>query len=133
VRRRFHAWTSASLAAALVAAACGGRSSSKPADTASGPRSAHADPSSGGGEEAEEDEPGEAAPALPRCDDGTCFACGQGICPKGFYCDEQAVGGAACSWLPSCPTEPACSCVKRTLGAGCSCEEREGGVFVSCK
>jgi hypothetical protein len=125
--------TSASLAAALVAAACGGGGSSKPAETASGSHGAHADPSAAGEDEAEQDEPVEAAPTLARCDDGTCFVCGQGICPKGFYCDEQAVGGAACGWLPSCPTEPACSCVKRTLGASCGCEEREGGLYVSCK
>jgi len=116
-----------------VAVACGGGGSSKPADSASSARSAHAEQSSAGEPEEEQDEQAAAPPALSRCDDGTCFGCGEGICPKGFYCDEQAVGGAACGWLPSCPTEPACSCVKRTLGAGCTCEEREGGVFVSCK
>jgi hypothetical protein len=35
----------------------------------------------------------------PNCDDGTCSKCGSGICPAGWYCDEKASGGGACSWL----------------------------------
>ena len=55
------------------------------------------------------------------------------MCPKGFYCDEQAEGGPACSWLPDCPENADCVCVKAALGSGCSCEEYgDGGPHVTC-
>ena len=74
-----------------------------------------------------------AAPQAPSCDDGTCFPCGDGICPKGFYCDRKAPGGPACSWLPACAKQASCSCVTKTLGSGCSCNAENGGVYVDCE
>jgi hypothetical protein len=73
-----------------------------------------------------------AAPRLPSCEDGTCFTCGETICMAGFYCDADAPGGAACSWLPACAERGACGCLKRELGAECRCEERSGGPHVTC-
>lgn len=73
------------------------------------------------------------APEAPSCDDGTCFSCGDGICPKGFYCDQKAPGGPACSWLPDCAKQASCSCVQHVLGSGCSCNEKNGGVYVDCE
>jgi hypothetical protein len=66
-----------------------------------------------------------------RCTDGTCFECGDGICPYGYYCDES--GEPACSWLPACAAQPSCGCLKNRLGPGCSCEERGEGLFVTCR
>ena len=77
-------------------------------------------------------EVGVAAPRLPSCDDGTCFSCGDTICMTGFYCDADAPGGAACSWLPACTERGVCGCLKRELGANCSCEEKNGGPHVTC-
>src|SRR5690606_21298991 len=69
----------------------------------------------------------------PDCSDGTCFVCGDGMCPMGFYCDEQATGGAACSWLPECAETASCDCVQEVLGSSCSCEvDASGGPHVSC-
>jgi hypothetical protein len=116
----------------LAAAACGGVST-RADEAGSGPRGAPK--SSRPAEEAdftEADDEAAASPASTRCDDDSCFACGQGICLKGFFCDERAIGGAACGWLPSCAAQPSCACVKRALGSGCSCEERGGGVYVTC-
>lgn len=67
------------------------------------------------------------------CDDGTCFVCGAGSCPQGWYCDESAQGGAACSWLPECAKKTDCSCVSKVLGGGCSCSAQGGGLHVECK
>jgi hypothetical protein len=68
-----------------------------------------------------------------RCDDGSCFSCGEAICLSGFYC---AVGksGHGCAWLPSCSGKPTCSCLAAQLQGepSCSCEEKEGGIFVAC-
>ena len=58
------------------------------------------------------------------CDDGTCSTCGSGICPAGWYCDEKASGGGACSWLTECADKPTCACVTRVLGAACKCRKR---------
>jgi len=110
----------------LGGAGCGGAASEQPPLGA--PASAAADSSE------DEELTSGATQREPesRCSDGSCFECGSGLCPAGFYCDEDAVGGAACSWLPSCPQEPSCACVTRALGAGCRCEERAGGLHVSC-
>ena len=70
--------------------------------------------------------------SLPHCADGTCYACGEGFCPVGYYCDEGAPRGAACSWLPECADEATCSCVLGVLGNECSCDERDDGIYVSC-
>ena len=67
------------------------------------------------------------------CDDGSCFACGDAVWLSGFYC---AIGksGRGCAWLPSCPGKPTCACIAPTLREepSCSCQEKEGGVFVTC-
>jgi hypothetical protein len=67
----------------------------------------------------------EAGPKGPDCSDGTCFSCGDGFCPKGFYCDRKSGG---CSWLPECAQEASCACVSRVL-SDCSCTEDSGGVY----
>lgn len=67
------------------------------------------------------------------CDDGTCSKCGGGICPAGWYCDEKASGGGACSWLAECAERPTCSCVARVLGPSCKCREEDGGLKVACE
>lgn len=69
----------------------------------------------------------------PSCDDGTCSKCGSGICPAGWYCDEKASGGGACSWLTECADKPTCACVTRVLGAACKCKEENGGLKVACE
>jgi hypothetical protein len=83
-----------------------------------------------------EPQPPEAAPEsavsepTADCSDGTCFQCGAGLCPSGFYCDEGARGGAACSWLPGCA---GCACLRDKLSPQCPCEERSGNAFVRCQ
>lgn len=69
----------------------------------------------------------------PSCDDGTCSKCGSGICPAGWYCDEKASGGGACSWLAECAEKPTCGCVTRVFGASCKCREEGGGLKVACE
>jgi hypothetical protein len=71
--------------------------------------------------------------SVSRCADGTCFECGSGLCPKGFYCDEKAPGGPACGWLPECAAVATCACVEQVLGADCSCTEKGVGPSVSCQ
>jgi hypothetical protein len=71
-------------------------------------------------------------PRGPNCDDGSCSLCGSGICPSGWYCDENASGGAACSWLTECADKPTCGCITRVLGSSCKCREEGGGLKVSC-
>lgn len=67
------------------------------------------------------------------CSDGTCARCGDGICTRGAYCNESAVGGPACSWLPECPEAPDCECIERVFGSKCDCEEQDGTAHVSCR
>lgn len=87
-----------------------------------------------GGDDSETAEASEAndKPRGPNCDDGTCSLCGDGICPSGWYCDENASGGAACSWLTECADKPSCGCITRVLGPSCKCREEAGGLKVSC-
>ena len=118
------------IVALWLALACGGsQPGAASPDIASSPGDPDGDArgteSNGEGEE-------QSAPVAPSCDDGTCFRCGDGFCPKGFYCDKDAQGGAACGWLPSCADEASCSCVKQAFGGSCSCEEASGGVMVDC-
>lgn len=65
------------------------------------------------------------------CADGSCFACGSGVCPAGFYCDESAQGGPGCSWLPTCAPKASCACIERVL-TDCSCSESDGAPHVKC-
>jgi hypothetical protein len=68
-----------------------------------------------------------AEPADP-CASGTCTRCGEGVCLAGYYCEESV---SACSWVPECVQAPSCGCLAKYL-SGCSCEERGGGVYVTC-
>ena len=82
----------------------------------------------------EDDAPAEEeAPKAGPCDDGTCSACGAGICPAGWYCDESAKGGPACGWLPACAQKSSCACVTAKLGSSCACSEQSAGLHVTCK
>jgi hypothetical protein len=116
-------WALSFGASALVA--CGGGSEPAPA-TANDARSvaaADSEAESAAGEPA-----AEAPAAVDPCAGGTCSHCGDAVCLNGFYCDE---GAKACAWIPACAKEPTCECLQQAL-PGCSCEAREGGLFVSC-
>jgi hypothetical protein len=115
----------------LLAVGCGGESTPQPeVPERARPKTA-----------ATEEEPSEAAASEAEtesgssssCEDGTCFSCGAGVCPQGWYCDESARDGAACSWLPECGKQAQCGCIAKALGGGCACEEAGGGPHVRCK
>jgi hypothetical protein len=67
------------------------------------------------------------------CSDGSCFSCGEAVCLSGYYC---AVGkaGHGCAWHPSCPSRTSCACLAPAIKANatCRCEEKSGGVYVTC-
>jgi hypothetical protein len=119
----------------LLTLSCASGSGSKPADSAA----AEGDAAEGSGDEGEEqgasaeagDESSEPSPRKQSCDDGTCSPCGDSFCLAGWYCDETAKGGPSCSWLRECPEKVSCSCLNRVF-SGCSCEEKAGGVHLSC-
>lgn len=104
--------------------ACGGASTSHQSTT---PERNHHD-------DLPSDEPDDVAegPASNPCNDSGCFSCGTGLCPTGFYCDESIDGGPACSWSPTCAQKPDCACLVGELGNACSCESRDGGIYVRC-
>lgn len=106
---------------ALVSSACGGAQSE-----ASSAESASSTGQGDGSAQASTE------PAGPDCSDGTCFSCGEGICPAGAYCEENAPGGAACAWLTECAGESGCDCFSQVLGESCSCSASKGGPSVSC-
>lgn len=85
----------------------------------------------GGGPEGEATErPVVVKPTALDCSDGTCFACGDGgICLVGQFCNEAQ---GTCSQVHECAERASCACVEPIVGGACSCEEREGGVYVSC-
>lgn len=116
-------------------AACGGGGAAKPAAESADDSDSSGRASAGPSESSEADfEDSASEPESPRrasCDDGTCSPCGEGICPSGWYCDEGAKGGPACGWLPECAQKPSCACLTRVL-SGCSCEEKQGGLHLSC-
>jgi hypothetical protein len=115
----------------LFAAACGG--SEPEAKVATGKAAASDVAHGDSARETAEGEPEEKPPsAVQRCADGTCFACGAGYCPNGFYCDESAKGGASCSWLPTCAGKSGCGCLTRALGS-CKCDDGQGGPHVRCE
>jgi hypothetical protein len=68
-----------------------------------------------------------------QCDDGSCFACGEAICLSGFFC-SVGKSGHGCAWLPNCGGRPNCGCIAPSLreDPSCSCQEKEGGVYVTC-
>ena len=113
-------------------AACGGAATPAHAPSASPHDSGSSESSH---DDAESDDPRaeEEAPQAFACDDGTCSPCGSGICPTGWYCDESAVGGPACGWLPACAQKSSCACVTAKLGSGCKCSEASGGLHVTCR
>ena len=114
----------------LMAACGGGAAENAPA--ASAHEKASPEPNEAS---ATDDAPAEEESAPPRssCDDGTCSACGTGMCPTGWYCDESASSGPACSWLPQCAQKSSCNCLTAALGSACKCEEQNGGLHVTCK
>jgi hypothetical protein len=118
----------------LGPSACGGESGAKRAraERHQEPESESESGSESGDEGASDEAAAQPAARENICADGTCFRCGEGICPIGFYCDEGVEDGAACSWLPSCPARASCKCIEQTLGSGCSCQESGGGPKVSC-
>jgi hypothetical protein len=133
------------LALVLLPQCGGGTATSEGPKSAGDDRKSSADSSDAASESGErgkhdsdEEEPssGDAATSQksqgPSCDDGTCSKCGNGICPTGWYCDEKASGGGACSWLTECAEKPTCGCVTRVLGASCKCREESGGLKVAC-
>jgi hypothetical protein len=107
--------------------ACGG--STPPADA---PKSHAAAESKAKPEAHVEEEPASRKSGV-ECDDGSCFACGEAVCLSGFYCSVGR-SGRGCAWLPSCPGKATCACVGAALKdePGCGCQEREGGVYVTC-
>jgi hypothetical protein len=108
-------------------AACGG--SAPPADA---PKSRAPAESKSKAEARVEDEPASRRSGVS-CDDGSCFACGDAVCLSGFYCSVGR-SGRGCAWLPSCPGKATCACVGAALRdePGCGCQEKEGGVYVTC-
>lgn len=72
-------------------------------------------------------------PQLPSCDDGTCFPCGDGVCPSGFYCETNK-GSTGCASNLACPKSPSCECLQPSLAKDprCKCENRKGVAFVTC-
>jgi|SoiMethySBSTD1v2_1073268.scaffolds.fasta_scaffold07173_5 hypothetical protein len=117
------------LAAAVSVSGCGGSPAAEPRAHRADSREA---PETEAPSEAVETAAEPASGGSVSCSDGSCFECGKGFCMTGFYCDEAAEGGAACSWLPSCAKKASCDCVERALGAGCRCKESGGAVSVSC-
>jgi hypothetical protein len=117
------------------APACGGAGTPEPR-SADHSDSSESSASHDGDNDSSADEPGDAetesAPVDP-CADGTCFSCGKSLCLTGWYCDETAKGGAACSWQPECAKSPSCRCLIKVLGEGCSCKEDGGAPHVSCE
>ena len=119
---------------ALLLPGCGG--SATAAEPKSAASSSDGDGNTSGDSDAEAAAEGatgaEQKPTAPSCDDGTCSVCGGGICPSGWYCDQNASGGPACGWLKECADKPSCACVTRVLGASCKCREAQSGLDVSC-
>ncbi len=112
----------------LLVASCGGETRARSAQSPDS--SSEEFPSSDSPAQDYEQGETESAPRAS-CDDGTCFECGDGVCLEGFYCDQDASGGAACSWLPDCAKSPSCSCIEKVLGPSCECHDA-GGPMVSC-
>ncbi len=117
------------IAALLALASCGGASS----QPASAPHGADARSGNAATDGASSDQGGEPVdPAAELCSDGSCFRCGDGVCPAGYYCDDKAPAGAACGWLPECAKTADCACIQSALGSGCHCDNQGGGVHVTC-
>lgn len=116
----------------LCACACGGGAQT-PARGADDAGETSDTGGSDGPTTSSDDASGDPGPTGPDCSDQTCFRCGEGMCPVGFYCDETASGGPACSWLPECAETASCDCVTGVLGSSCNCDEASGGPHVTCE
>jgi hypothetical protein len=114
-----------------VLGACAGGSESTPGANSAEESSSDSDEEGATEEDSSSASP-EAEAKLPVCSDEGCLPCGKSLCPAGFYCDETAPQGPACSWLPECP-EAECACLKRTLPSSCSCEATGPGATVKCQ
>ncbi|MBN2192370.1 MAG: hypothetical protein JW751_06105 [Polyangiaceae bacterium] len=73
-----------------------------------------------------------ATAAKTYCTDDSCFNCGDSFCMVGWYCDLSLSGGPACTPLPECDGAADCDCVSAALGGNCRCEERGGGLYLTC-
>ncbi|HMI85571.1 MAG TPA: hypothetical protein VK550_15850 [Polyangiaceae bacterium] len=110
----------------LAMTACGGAAPATvrkaPTETAIGKRKVSDPPS--------KEEEGRAG---VQCEDGSCFACGEAICFSGFFC-SVGKSGHGCAWLPTCGGRPSCGCLAPSLreDPSCSCQEKEGGIYVTC-
>jgi hypothetical protein len=112
-----------SLLTLVALVSCGG-----PASTGPSARSAGEDPAD---TTASTDPSG---PRLPNCEDGSCFACGDTVCLKGYYC-ETLGNVSGCAWNAPCANKASCNCLtsQPSHDSSCSCEERDGHAFVSCQ
>jgi hypothetical protein len=133
-RRFLSARVVVQLSLCLWVAACGGSATPEPR-SADHSEPAESSSSKDGDHDSGADEPSDAAESAPAdpCADGTCFSCGKSLCLSGWYCDESAKGGAACSWQPECAKSPSCRCLTKVLGEGCSCKDEAGAPHVSCE
>lgn len=112
--------------ALAAATSCGGNQTQT--HTADAPE-AEADPSTEFDTSVEDsDDASDAEPEQSRCSGDLCTVCGSAVCPKGFLCEEES---SSCSWLPECADDYSCGCVENHM-AGCTCEERDDGVFITC-
>ena len=118
------------LALAMVLLACGAPGASGPGAKGAGDPPAGADPQNGTPSGAGAGPVAPEGPQKPSCEDGSCFVCGEGICPAGFYCQKSG-GATGCAWAAECAQKPSCACVA-PLTKGCSCEERGGFPHVTC-
>ena len=117
---------------ALLVAACGAPGTSAPGSKTPEGSGAGASSPAGGDSKAPAGSgaPEASGPKKPSCADGSCFECGEGVCPVGFYCQKSG-GTAGCAWASECAQKPSCACVG-PLSTGCSCEERGGVPHVTC-
>jgi hypothetical protein len=111
----------------LLAAACGGAA---PATVHKSPSAATPSSKVKAADPAPKEEEGRGG---VQCDDGSCFACGEAICLSGFFCSVGKTGHG-CAWLPTCSGRPSCGCITPSLreDPSCSCQEKEGGIYVTC-
>lgn len=63
------------------------------------------------------------------CTDGSCVKCGDAVCLPGLFCEESK---SACGWIPQCAKNFNCDCLQKQM-TGCSCEEKGGGIYLSCE
>ncbi|HQB46945.1 MAG TPA: hypothetical protein PLV85_25235, partial [Polyangiaceae bacterium] len=98
------------------------------AGSASSTAGSHATPA--GVSDSSSDSHRSSGPSLPSCEDGSCFACGDTVCLRGYYC-EKIGATSGCAWNGPCAKRANCACLASVAGAdsSCSCEERDGHAF----